>query len=120
MMQASDHGHLDDFALVGALRRSGLRCIFLQGKVSPAPVVVGEIVSQHATQVRFVQHHYVVEALAAASSDEAFDIVLPRRPWRDLHLLDPQGVHPAREHRAGGVGLVLVSETAGPRARINR
>ena len=65
MMQASDHGHLDDFALVGALHRSGLRCIFLQGEVGPAPVVVGEIVSQHATQVRFVQHHDVVEALAA-------------------------------------------------------
>ena len=78
MMQASDHGHLDDFALVGALRRSGLRCIFLQGKVSPAPVVVGEIVSQHATQVRFVQHHYVVEALAAEGSDEAFHVrILP-------------------------------------------
>jgi len=98
MMQASDHGHLDDFALVGALRRSGLRCIFLQGKVSPAPVVVGEIVSQHATQVRFVQHHYVVEALAAEGSDEAFHVrILPRGPRRRLDFADPHGVDSARE-----------------------
>jgi hypothetical protein len=82
-MQASDHGHLDDFALVGALHRSGLRCIFLQGEVCPAPVVVGEIVSQHATQVRFVQHHDVVEALAAEGPDEAFHVRILRRGARE-------------------------------------
>jgi hypothetical protein len=71
MMQASDHGHLDDSTLVGALHRSRLRCVLLQGKVSPATVVVGEVVSQQATQVRFVQDHDVVEALAAQGPNEA-------------------------------------------------
>jgi Amidohydrolase family len=71
MMQASDHGHLDDSTLVGALHRSRLRCVLLQGEVSPATVVVGEVVSQQMTQVRFVQDHDVVEALAAQGPNEA-------------------------------------------------
>src|SRR6516164_3517418 len=42
----------------------------------------------------------MVEALAAQGFDEPFHIgILPRGPRRDLHLLDPQGVHPAREYR---------------------
>ena len=53
MMQASDHGHLDDSTLVGALHRSRLRCVLLQGEVSPATVVVGEVVSQPGDAVAF-------------------------------------------------------------------
>jgi hypothetical protein len=59
MMQASDHRHLDDSTLVGPLHRSRLRCVLLQGKVSPAMVVVGEVVSQQVTQVRVVEDHEV-------------------------------------------------------------
>jgi hypothetical protein len=79
MMQASDHGHLDDSTLVGALHQSRLRCVLLQGKVSPATVVVGEVVSQQVTQVRFVLDHTMVEALAAQGPNEALHVrILPR------------------------------------------
>jgi len=69
-MQASDHGDLDDSALVGVLHRSGLRGVLLQREVRSATVVVGEVVSQQATQVRVVPQHDVVEALAAEGADE--------------------------------------------------
>src|SRR4029450_6186635 len=46
MMQASDHGYLDDAALVGVLHRSGLRCVLVQGEVCAGTVVVEEIVAQ--------------------------------------------------------------------------
>ena len=78
MMQASDHGYLDDSALVGVLHRSGLRGVLLQREVRSTTVVVGEVVSQQATQLRVVQHHDVVEALAAQGADEPFHVrILP-------------------------------------------
>jgi hypothetical protein len=78
MMQASDHGHLDDSTLVGALHRSRLRCVLLQGKVSPATVVVGEVRVQQAVEMGFVHHHDVVEALAAQGPNEALHVrILP-------------------------------------------
>ena len=78
MMQASDHGYLDDAALVGVLHRSGLRCVLVQGEVCSGTVVVEEIVAQQATQVGVVQHHDVVETLTAEGADETFRVrILP-------------------------------------------
>ena len=95
MMEAADHGRLDDPALVGALRGSGLRGILLEGEVGPGSVVVGEVGAQHAAQVGLVEHHHVVEALAAEGADEAFGVgILPRDPGRPL-FADPQGLHSA-------------------------
>src|SRR4029453_3675382 len=100
MMQASDHGYLDDAALVGMLHESRLRGVLVEGEVRSGPVVVDEVVAQPATQMVFLKHHHVVEALAAQGPDEAFDIgSLPGGSWGDLDLVDPQGVHPAGEHR---------------------
>ena len=63
MMEAADHGCRDDPAL--ALHRSWLRGVLVQGEVRSATVVVGEVVAQQVTQMGFVQHHHVVETLAA-------------------------------------------------------
>ena len=83
MMEAADHGRLDDPALIEALHRSGLRGVLVQGEVCSGAVVVDEVVAQQATQVGRVEHHHVVEALAAQGADEAFDIgILPRGPRR--------------------------------------
>ena len=99
MMEAADHGRLDDPALVEALHRSGLRGVLLQGEVGSGTVVVDEVVAQQATQVGLVQHHDVVEALAAQGADEAFHVrILPRRPRRRLDFVDPHGLDSAREH----------------------
>jgi hypothetical protein len=43
MMEASDHGGLDDPAVVKALHRSWLRGVLLQGEVCAGPVVVDEV-----------------------------------------------------------------------------
>jgi hypothetical protein len=44
-------------------------------------VVIGSVVLQDTTQLRFVEHDQVIEALAPDRSDEAFDIaILPG--WR--------------------------------------
>jgi len=89
MMETADHGCLDDPTPVGTLHRSRLRGVRVEGQVSPGPVIVGEIRVRHATQMGVVQHHHVVEALAAQGPDQTFDIgILPRRPRGDLHLLD--------------------------------
>jgi hypothetical protein len=61
MMEAADHGRLDDPALVEALHQSRLWRILLQGEVGPDTVVVGKVVAQQATQVGLVEHHDVVE-----------------------------------------------------------
>jgi hypothetical protein len=63
MMEAADHGCLDDPAVVKALHPSWLRGVLRQGEVGAGPVVVDEVLAQQATQMGFVQHHDVVEAL---------------------------------------------------------
>jgi hypothetical protein len=51
-----------------------------------------------AGQMGFVQHHDVVEALAAEGADEPFHVrILPRGPRRGLHFVDPKGLDSAGE-----------------------
>jgi hypothetical protein len=90
MMEASDHGGLDNPAVVKVLHRSWLRGVLLQGEVCPGPVVVDEVPAQQATQMGFVQHHDVVETLAAEGADEPFHVrILTRRPSGRLDFVDP-------------------------------
>ncbi len=57
----------------------------------------------------FVQHHDVIEALAAERADETFHVrILPRRSRRRLDFADPHAFHPARELDA--VDPVAVTE----------
>jgi hypothetical protein len=74
MMEAADHRRLDDSAFVQALHRSWLWGVLRQGEVCTGPVVVDEVRAQQATQMGFVQHHHVVEALAAEGADEPFHV----------------------------------------------
>ena len=74
--------------------------------------------AQQATQVGVVQHHDVVEALAAEGADETFHVrILPRRPRRRLDFADPHGLargsrtRPRRPHRGRAAGI------AGPSPR---
>ena len=90
MMEAADHGRLNDPALVEALHRSRVRSVFGEGEVGPGTVVVGEVRVQQAVEVDFVHHHDVAEALAAQGANEAFHVrILPRRPRRRFDLADP-------------------------------
>ena len=69
MMEAADHRCLDDPAFVMALHRSWLRGVLVEGEVRSGPVVVDEVLAQQATQMGLVQHHDVVETLAAEGAD---------------------------------------------------
>jgi hypothetical protein len=98
MMEAADHRRLDDSAFVRVLHRSWLRGVLLQGEVGAGPVVVDEVPAQQATQMGFVQHHDVVETLAAEGADEPFHVgILPRRPRRRLDFVDPHRLRSPRE-----------------------
>src|SRR5208282_3285664 len=46
----------------------------------PDLVVIGSIVLQNPTQLRFVEHDQVIEAFAPNRSDEPFDVAI--LPWR--------------------------------------
>jgi hypothetical protein len=97
MMEPADNGRLDDPALVEVLHESRLRSVLVEGEVRSGTVVVDEVVAQQATQMGFVQHHRVVEALAAESADETFDVrILLRRPSRRLAFVDTWTVRASR------------------------
>ena len=72
MMEAADHGRLDDPALLEALDQSWLWRVLVQRGMCSGAVIVDEVLAQQATQMGFVQHHDVVEALAAERADETF------------------------------------------------
>ena len=53
-------------------------------------VVIGSVIPQNATQLRFVEHDQVIEAFAPNRADEALTVaVLPRRAWRGRVISDP-------------------------------
>ena len=56
----------------------------------PDLVVVGSVVLQNPTQLRFVEHDQVIEDFAPNRSDEPFDVaILPWRAGRGRMIADP-------------------------------
>ncbi len=87
MMQAAQEWNRRDVA--DRLHAPEVRRIFLQREMDPNLVVIRSVGLQDATQVRLVELHYVVEAVAADRSDEALDVaVLPRRAGRGGAKID--------------------------------
>ena len=79
MMEAAGHGRLDDLAFAKTLHPSWLRGVLLQGEVGAGPVVVRCGTRAAGAADGFLQHHHVVEALAAEGADEPFHVgILPR------------------------------------------
>ena len=61
------------------LRAPKVRCILLQREMCPNPIVIGSVILQNATQLRFVEHDEVIERFAPNRADETLDVaVLPR------------------------------------------
>jgi len=73
-------------------------------------IVIGSVILQNATQLRFVEHDQVIESFATDRSNEPLDVgVLPRRAWRRRMIADPHCPN------AAGVGW-----TEGPIAVTNQ
>jgi len=89
-MKAAEDGRRYDAAHVldGAMGRS----VFVERPMSPQRIVVGSILRQNPTQVRFTQNDYMVDTLAPDRSDQPFgEAVLPRRAWGDGLVADAHG-----------------------------
>jgi hypothetical protein len=116
MMEAADHGHLDDLAFVKALHPSWLRGVLRQGEVGAGPMLVDEVLAQYAAQMGFVQHHDVVEALAAEGADEPFHVgILPSdrgaaRPHQSLANNSP---HPRVVQPPSGGRIIAMPQVDG-------
>jgi hypothetical protein len=81
------------------------RGVLVERPISPQLIVVGSILRQNSTQLRFTKNDYMVDALAPDRSDQPFsEGVLPRRGWGDGLITDTEKPHPG--NGAGNSGLV--------------
>ena len=64
-----------------------VRRILTQREMRPDPVVIGSVIVQNATHLRFVEHDEVIEAFAPNRADEALDVAVV--PWRAWSIPDP-------------------------------
>ena len=81
------------------------RGVLVERPISPQLIVVGSILRQNSTQLRFTKNDYTVDALAPDRSDQPFsEGVLPRRGWGDGLITDTENL--IRGNGAGNSGLV--------------
>jgi hypothetical protein len=65
------------------------RGVLVERPISPQLIVVGSILRQNSTQLRFTKNDYMVDTLAPDRSDQPFsEGVLPRRGWGDGLITD--------------------------------
>jgi hypothetical protein len=64
-------------------------------------MIIVEIFGQEPSQISLVQNDHVIQAFAADTPDQPFDVgVLPRTPRRDAHVFDPHVPHPLPKRAA--------------------
>jgi hypothetical protein len=64
------------------LQTPKIRCILVQRKMCADLIVIGSVLPQNATQLRFVEHDEVVEAFALPTVDSATSIPsINNSPW---------------------------------------
>jgi hypothetical protein len=77
MMKPAEEWYCCDAA--DLLRTPKIRRILVQSEMCPNLIVIGSVIPQNATQLRFVEHDQVIEAFPPDRADEALDVaVLPR------------------------------------------
>jgi hypothetical protein len=95
MMQPT---HFCDFSAPSKLRpldRLRPWTIHVQRPVYAPVMIIAEVVGQEPPQMALVQDEHVMQAFAADTSDEPFDVrILPRTPGGDDHFFDPHISHP--------------------------
>jgi hypothetical protein len=71
------------------------RCVHIQRPVRAPAMIVSKVLSQLSPQMALVQDDHVIQAFAANTPDEPFDVrILPRTPGGDDHFFDPHLSHP--------------------------
>jgi hypothetical protein len=65
MVQATDLRERHDATFRWRVDASPRGRVFLEGKMSSRPMIIGDVSSKHATQVPLVQNDDVVQTLAA-------------------------------------------------------
>jgi hypothetical protein len=85
------------------------RGVLVERPISPQLIVVGSILRQNSTQLRFTKNDYTVDALAPDRSDQPFsEGVLPMRGWGDGLITDTENL--IRGNGAGNSALVSCLE----------
>src|SRR5436305_12050835 len=89
MMESTYLRDRDDPARLRCLNGARLGRVLLQGQMRPTPMIVVDETTQVLPKTVFIEHDYMVQALASDRADEPFDISpLPRRARCGKHLLD--------------------------------
>ena len=82
--------------LPGGSMTRGQGALSSKRAVGPGVVVVIEVARQDASEVGLVEHDDMIQTLAPDRADQPFDVgILPGRPRRGQHFLDP--------HTASGI-----------------
>lgn len=69
MVEAGDHGELDDIPVVRRLHLPWFRGVLLQRQVRSATVIVSEIISKNPAQVTVVEDDQMIDAVSTQCSD---------------------------------------------------
>src|SRR4051812_2284287 len=89
MMQSACLRDRDYPAKLCCLNGARLGRVLLQGQMRPTPMIVVYETTQVPPKTLFIEHDYMVQALASDRADDPFDISpLPVRARCGKHLLD--------------------------------
>jgi len=100
MMESAYFRNGAHFARRRCLDRTRFRRVLPQRQVSPARMIVVDVLSQDAPQVTLVEDDHMVETLAANATDRPLDVrILPWRARRRPNLADAEAIDAPAEVR---------------------
>src|SRR5919202_6874780 len=109
MMQPTHFWDFPDQPKLRPLDRPRHRTIHVQRPMRAPVMIILEISSQEPPQMARVQDDHVVQAVAADTSDESFDVgVLPRSPGSNQYFFNAHMPHPLPKR--GAVDTISVSQ----------
>ena len=89
MMKSTDFRNRNDISRFRWLNGPRIRCVLLQGQMSPRVEIIAEVSFQRPSQMPLSQHDDVIEAFSANASDQPFrEWILPGTPRCCEHFLD--------------------------------
>jgi len=114
MVQSTDPRNRYDLPHVSRLNLTLFRSVFLESEVRSVSVVVGDIRSNHAAELRLIDRDDMIEAVFPQAGNPSFGIsVLPRRSKSCAYLLESKPIDSIPELRP--VDFIIVSNQETPR-----